>query len=190
MPRLELDEAPPAPQSARRAAVRYNRRAAATFDERMSLTSREHASSSLMSSEASQRRTSTTGAAAMNAHKEAWETQPDFVDALARWSRSMEDADGLLTQRQALLARAESRERQAKEARLKARPRVCDIHGDPFGPQRLCLCSRHERKRGNPVFTLPRGNATRALLNCEHCGWLHEDLLGAIGICEPTSTCT
>jgi hypothetical protein len=81
-------------------------------------------------------------------HKEDWEVHPDFQDALRRWNESMSEVDDSLDLRRRLLSRAARREQEAAGARARARPRVCDIHGRPNGPQKVCLCARcHEPRR-------------------------------------------
>jgi len=74
--------------------------------------------------------------------KEDWEVHPDFQDALRRWNESMSEVDESLDLRRRLLSRAARREQEAAGARARARPRVCDIHGRPNGPQKVCLCAR------------------------------------------------
>ena len=77
-------------------------------------------------------------------NKEDWELHPDFQDALRRWNESMSEVDGSLDLRRRLLSRAGRQEQEAAGARARARPRVCDIHGRPNGPQKVCLCASHE----------------------------------------------
>jgi hypothetical protein len=130
------------PLSARRAASKLKcLEAANAFDERLadwSAVGRCRVGASPITSHSSCR----LKLCSEPALKEDWEVHPDFQDALRRWNESMSEVDESLDLRRRLLSRAARREQEAAGARARARPRVCDIHGRPNGPQKVCLCAR------------------------------------------------
>lgn len=182
----EIDRALP-PLSARRAAAhRKSSQACADFESRIALSAREHASRAM--SRASERRHRYSAEQMEDdpdddANKESWELEPKWIETKCRWERSVDAADELLTQRQALLQQAAMREQTAATARERAKPRLCDIHGLPFGVQRHCLCSRHEKRC--PRALEGADDAEPDLLVCRHCRWPHEDFLGVMAAVEP-----
>ena len=130
------------PLSARRAASKLKcLEAANAFDERLadwSAVGRCRVGASPITSHSSCR----LKLCSEPALKEDWEVHPDFQDALRRCNESMSEVDESLDLRRRLLSRAARREQEAAGARARARPRVCDIHGRPNGPQKVCLCAR------------------------------------------------